>query len=54
MKYPDETEAEFEARRNEARLRGVVIWRDDRVREEILDIIYAYLDVLDLVNSKEA
>lgn len=51
MKYPNETETAFDARRKDAKRRGVLIWRNDAVREQILDMIYDYLDILDLLDD---
>ncbi len=49
MKYPNETEEEFLARVEEAKSRGICVFRDDANREMILDIIDAYLDLYDAV-----
>ena len=49
MKYPNETEEEFLARVEEAKSRGICIFRDDANREMILDIIDAYIDVYEAV-----
>lgn len=51
MKYPYETEEEFEKRRKEAKAKGVCIFRDDDNRELILDLIEHYADLVDAVNS---
>ena len=47
MKYPNETEEEFLARVQEAKSRGVCIFRDDANWEMILDIIDLYEAVYD-------
>ena len=49
MKRPDETEEEFHARVQEAKSKGICIFRNDQNREMILDIIDAYLDLYDAV-----
>ena len=49
MKYPNETEEEFLARVEEAKSRGICIFRDDANREMILDIIDAYIDAYEAV-----
>ena len=49
MKYPNETEEEFLARVEEAKSKGICIFRNDQNREMILDIIDAYLDLYDAV-----
>ena len=49
MKYPNETEEEFLARVEEAKSRGICVFRDDGNREMIIDIIDAYLDLYDAV-----
>ncbi len=49
MKYPNETEEEFLARVEEAKSRGICVFRDDANREMILDIIDAYIDVYEAV-----
>lgn len=47
MKYEYETEEEFLKRVKEAKARGECIFRDDKNREFILDIIDEYIDVVD-------
>lgn len=47
MKYPNETEEEFLKRVKEAKARGECVFRDDKNREFILDIIDEYIDVVD-------
>ena len=49
MKRPDETEEEFQARVQEAKSKGICIFRNDQNREMILDIIDAYIDVYEAV-----
>ena len=49
MKYEWETKEEFEKRVQEAKKKGICVFRDDNNREFILDIIYDYLDVLEAV-----
>lgn len=51
MKYPNETEEEFQKRVNEAKARGECIFRDDANREMILDIIDEYMDVVDSLSD---
>lgn len=45
MKYPNETEEEFLKRFEEAKFKGICVFRDDSNREFILDIIDDYLDL---------
>lgn len=47
MKYPHETEEQFLNRVEEARAHGVCVFRDDKNREMILDIIDEYMDLVD-------
>jgi hypothetical protein len=47
MKYQNETEEEFLKRVKEAKARGECVFRDDKNREFILDIIDEYMDVVD-------
>jgi hypothetical protein len=47
MKYSNETEEEFLKRVKEAKAKGICIFRDDKNREFILDIIDDYMDILD-------
>lgn len=49
MKRPDETEEEFQARVQEAKSKGICIFRNDQNREMILDIIDTYIDVYEAV-----
>lgn len=47
MKYPNETEEEFLKQVKEAKTKGECVFRDDKNREFILDIIDEYMDVVD-------
>jgi hypothetical protein len=47
MKYEYESEEEFIKRVKEAKARGECVFRDNKNLEFILDIIDAYLDVVD-------
>ena len=47
MKYTNETEEEFFKRVEEAKAKGICVFRDDNNREFILDIIDDYMDVVD-------
>ena len=49
MKYPNETEEEFLARVEEAKSRGICIFREDANREMIRDSIDAQIDLYEAV-----
>lgn len=49
MKHPNETEEEFQERRRSAKENGICVFRDDKDREMILDIIDDYLDLVDAI-----
>lgn len=49
MKYPYETEEEFLERVEREKAKGICVFRDDRDREFILDLIDDYLDICDAV-----
>lgn len=51
MKYEWETEEQFRQRFNEAKKRGECVFRDDNNRELILDLIDAYIDVVEMVTE---
>ena len=51
MKYPYETEEEFQNRRKEAKSKGACIFRNDEDRERILDIIDGYIDIVDSLTN---
>ena len=51
MKYEWESEEEFKRRVEEAKSKGICIFRDDANRELILDIIYDYMDIIDAIND---
>jgi hypothetical protein len=47
MKYPEETEEQFVQRVKEARKKGQCVFRDDANMDFILDLIDAYIDIVD-------
>lgn len=51
MKYYYETEEEFIARQKEAKRHGICVFRDDKNREMILDMIDDYLDIVDVLGD---
>lgn len=52
MKYEWETEEEFLKRVEEAKKKGICIFRDDANRELILDIIDDYLDLQEAIEKE--
>ena len=53
MKYEWETEEQFLKRFKEARSRGECVFRDDANREHILDLIDAYIDIVEALYEDE-
>lgn len=49
MKYENETEEEFLKRQKEAKKRGECVFRDDANMDFILDLIDAYIDLVEAV-----
>ena len=51
MKYEWETEEQFLKRFEEAKARGECVFRDDANREHILNLINAYIDVVEAISE---
>lgn len=49
MKHCYETEEEFSKRFHEAKIKGICVFRDDKKRELILDLMYDYMDLVDSI-----
>ena len=48
----DESEEEFQARVKKAKNHGICIFRDDDIREMILDLIDDYMDLVEAIRQK--